>query len=118
MGGNRFVPELRSNAVPVVFMASPGPSTVELLPTGLRATGHSFAKLTGNLGGIIAPYIVESSLSMVVVSAIFAAVGLMCATVVTFLPETMGQALGEVVVHDGINQSSSTGETSDSLEKC
>lgn len=74
-------------------------ATVELLPTGLRATGHSSANLMGELGGLVAPYIIDSSISMIVIGLIFMVVSFMGAASAWLLPETQGRRMGEVVVH-------------------
>lgn len=83
--------------------------TVEILPTGLRARGHSSSNLMARLGGFASPYLVDSA-SYVVIGSVLLVVSLMAVGSSWSLPETMGKAMGCAVEYDDSTVSSKTSE--------
>jgi MFS family permease len=70
-------------------------STTEILPTDIRATGHSAANAMARLGGFIAPYIISEGTSLRVIGVVMFLVSIVTAVISWQLPETHGKALGE-----------------------
>lgn len=65
-------------------------ATPELYPTRMRATGHSVASSVARIGSFSAPFLVNSSASVLVIGLIFLFGNLMAALSSYFLPETKG----------------------------
>lgn len=69
-------------------------STAEILPTEIRATGHSAANAVARVGGFVCPYIVAPSTSLTTIGPCMFVVACFTAFCACHLPETNGLALG------------------------
>ena len=67
----------------------------ELFPTRVRSTGFSVANSSARVGASLAPYLVESDLTVFAVAAVLAAGNFVSAAAAVVLPETKGLSLDE-----------------------
>ena len=88
--------------------------TVEILPTALRARGHSSSNMMARLGGFARPYLVDSA-SYVVIGSVLLLVSLVAVVSSWNLPETSGKAMGCALEHD---ESTVSSKTEDSDNEC
>jgi len=68
--------------------------TAELLPTQIRATGHSTANGVARLGGAVSPFLVNPSVDFRLIGTVMGCVSLVTSIVAWNLPETSGQTMG------------------------
>jgi len=82
-------------------------TTVEILTTEIRTTGHSAANAVARIGGFICPYVVEGNTKLFTVGIVMIVIHALAVFCVTFLPETKGKAMG---FHDtsGISNTTNT----------
>lgn len=88
--------------------------TVEILPTLLRARGHSSSNLFARLGGFASPYLVDDA-SNVVIGSVLLVVSLLAAFSSWSLPETKGIAMGTAMHDDTVAPSTMSSESSDEV---
>ena len=70
-------------------------STTEILPTEIRATGHSAANALARIGGFLCPYIISEGTSLRAIGVFIFAVSMVTGLISWLLPETQGKAIGE-----------------------
>jgi hypothetical protein len=65
-------------------------ATPELYPTEMRATGHSVCVAWSRVGGLIAPFLVFSSMNKIIISSVLGVFSIFAAAGTILLPETSG----------------------------
>eukprot|EP00607_Mallomonas_marina_P003071 CAMPEP_0182437268 /NCGR_PEP_ID=MMETSP1167-20130531/84927_1 /TAXON_ID=2988 /ORGANISM="Mallomonas Sp, Strain CCMP3275" /LENGTH=603 /DNA_ID=CAMNT_0024630117 /DNA_START=187 /DNA_END=1997 /DNA_ORIENTATION=+ len=70
-------------------------ATPELFPTRMRATGHSMTNAMARVGGVIAPFLVQSQVSIMAVGLVLCLVNVIAGFTALSLPETKGCSLDE-----------------------
>uniref|UniRef100_A0A7S0G731 Major facilitator superfamily (MFS) profile domain-containing protein n=2 Tax=Proboscia inermis TaxID=420281 RepID=A0A7S0G731_9STRA len=74
-------------------------STAEILPTELRSTGHGSSNAIGRIGGILAPFLIQSNISLLTVSVCMFGIHSVTALGMSLLPETKNLEVGEISLH-------------------
>lgn len=90
-------------------MSSTWVGTAEILPTRVRASGHSMCVGVSRIGAFIAPFIVFSSFSEEFVALFVASTCAACMAAVYKLPETLNTSLDSVDTHSNNEHKSSAG---------
>jgi hypothetical protein len=67
--------------------------TPEIYPTAIRATGHGACFFVSRFGALTSPYLVDSSLSNVIIGLFFCIFDSVAMSVSFLLPETAGDCL-------------------------
>jgi hypothetical protein len=68
-------------------------ATPELLPTALRATGHSISSSVARIGAFSAPFLVDSDLNNFTIGILLAIMSAVGSCAALLLPETLGTLL-------------------------
>ena len=69
-------------------------STAEIMPTEIRATGHSWANAFARLAGAASPFLVTENRPYVISGVIIMVISLATALISSRLPETKGHSMG------------------------